>query len=261
MEVPMKEWKDNKVDDCELLLSILTISFNQYAYLKDNLNTMSKYMASNNVEHIIIDPGSTDGSRELIAEYESSHENVTVVFEEDFGPADGLNKGLSLAKGKYIGVINSDDFYLPDSLDYVLKVSTKKNSEDILLGNGYVLENGVLSWVEVRKLRLRNFSLGNPVIFQPSMFFRRDFLNKNLIAFNSNNKTCWDAELILDMLICGASQFMINTGIGVFRIHLESLSGSNHNKAQYAIDFDRLRTTAGIKRVNLIDRIMDRLNP
>jgi glycosyltransferase involved in cell wall biosynthesis len=257
----MKGWEEVKGDNCEFALSVLTISFNQYAYLKDNLNTMSKYVASNMVEHIIIDPGSTDGSRELISEYGTNHENVTIVFEKDFGPADGLNRGLSLARGKYIGVINSDDFYLPDSLDFVLKVSAKKKSEDILLGNGYVLENGVLSWVEARKLRLRNFSLGNQVIFQPSMFFRRDFLNKNCVSFNADNKTCWDAELILDMLRCGASQFIIKSNIGVFRIHKESLSGSSHNKSQYAIDFDRLRTTAGNKRVNLIDRVMERLSP
>jgi hypothetical protein len=93
------------------------------------------------------------------------------------------------------------------------------------------------------------------------MFFRREFLNKNALTFNSNNKTCWDAELILDMLICGANQLTVKSAIGVFRIHNESLSGSEHNKAQYVIDFERLRTTAGIKRVNLIDRVMDRINP
>lgn len=261
MKLQMGKFKGEKDNDFEYALSILTISFNQRKYLEDNLNTMSGYVASNNVEHIIIDPGSTDGSRELIKKYVASHKNVRFVFEKDLGPADGLNKGLALAKGKYIGVINSDDFYLLDSLALVLQVSANQNSEDILLGNGYVLENGTLTWVGVKKLRLRNFSLGNQVIFQPSMFFRRDFLYKHNIVFNTENKTCWDAELILDMLISRANQLLIQTDIGVFRIHPESLSGSDRNDTQYAIDFDRLRARAGYKRVNLIDRLADKLSP
>ena len=59
------------------------------------------------LEYIIVDPGSTDGSRELISSY---GDQIIKVFQTDQGPADGLNQGFARATGDIYGFINSDDY-------------------------------------------------------------------------------------------------------------------------------------------------------
>jgi len=75
------------------------------------------------VEYIIVDPGSKDGSRELIDSYGN---RIIKVYEPDNGPADGLNKGFMRATGEVYGFINSDDFLLPNALKQITQFFLQK---------------------------------------------------------------------------------------------------------------------------------------
>ena len=77
----------------KMKLSVVTISFNQKDFLEDCIRSVLEQKTSMEVEHIIVDPGSTDGSRDLI---DSFGDRVIKVYEKDVGPADGLNKGFSI---------------------------------------------------------------------------------------------------------------------------------------------------------------------
>ena len=97
-------------------ISVITISYNQSQFLERAILSVLN-QEYENLEYIIVDPGSTDGSRDIIAKYKSSFSHI--VFEPDQGAADGLNKGFSLASGDIFGFLNSDDMLLPRSLSEV----------------------------------------------------------------------------------------------------------------------------------------------
>ena len=96
-------------------ISIVTISYNQEKYLRECIESILNQKDCE-LEYIVVDPGSTDGSRELI---ESYGDRILHVFERDNGPADGLNKGFAKATGDIYGFINSDDYLLPQALHHI----------------------------------------------------------------------------------------------------------------------------------------------
>jgi glycosyltransferase involved in cell wall biosynthesis len=88
-------------------LSIITVCFNSVDTIADTIDSVAEQNYPN-VEHIVVDGGSTDGTRELISASPSvSH----YLFEPDKGIYDAMNKGISLASGEIIGTLNADDFY------------------------------------------------------------------------------------------------------------------------------------------------------
>ena len=98
--------------------SILTASLNSMPTIWDNLESM---MSQNfkDFEHIVIDGGSDDGTLDILEKFKNAY-NLYWISEPDGGIADALNKGLSIAKGRYIIVIQADDRLLdPDTLEKV----------------------------------------------------------------------------------------------------------------------------------------------
>jgi glycosyltransferase involved in cell wall biosynthesis len=100
-------------------ISIVTISFNQGKFLRQCIDSILT-QTDCDVEYIVVDPGSTDGSRALI---ESYGDRIIKVFEPDEGPADGLNQGFKCATGEIYGFVNADDYLLPGSLKHVNRIA------------------------------------------------------------------------------------------------------------------------------------------
>ena len=98
-------------------VSIVTISFNQAKYLERAIISVVEQNYSN-IEYIVVDPGSTDGSREIIEKYRSKI--TIVILDPDKGPTDGLNKGFAAATGDIYAYINADDALLPGAVKSVV---------------------------------------------------------------------------------------------------------------------------------------------
>src|ERR1700728_3477743 len=123
-EVPMK-------------FSVVTISFNQRQYLEEALRSVLTQDYPE-IEYIVVDPGSTDGSRELIKSF--ANQLARVVFEPDRGAADGLNKGFQHASGDILGFLNSDDVLLPGAMRSVAQAFAQNPDCDIVMGNGFIID-------------------------------------------------------------------------------------------------------------------------
>ena len=89
-------------------ISIITVAYNSAATIADTLASVAA-QTHPDVEHIVIDGGSTDGTQALLAR--AGGHLAAVVSEPDRGIYDAMNKGLGLATGEVIGLLNSDDFY------------------------------------------------------------------------------------------------------------------------------------------------------
>ena len=211
-------------------ISIVTISYNQGKFLRSCIESVLSErdkLAEIGVKlnHIIVDPGSTDGSRELIESYD---DKVVKLFEKDNGPADGLNKGFSKADGDILGYLNSDDILLSGSLVKVAKFFKKHSkSTDVICGAANLIgpNNEVYRVLYSDRYSPLAYAYSGCVMIQPSSFFKRDiYLKTN--GFNENNKTNWDGELFVDMAQQGAKFKTITDVLSGYRVHDESITGT-----------------------------------
>lgn len=107
------------------LVSIITVSYNSEATIIDTIEGVLNQSYSN-IEYIIVDGNSTDTTLSIIQSYESAFEKKGFIYkwisEPDKGIYDAYNKGVKLAQGDIIGIINSDDWYTPNAVEEVEKV-------------------------------------------------------------------------------------------------------------------------------------------
>ena len=102
-------------------ISIITITFNSAKTLLRALESVQS-QTYKDIEHVIVDGASTDGTRELIEAYAKKHKNVRWVSEPDEGIYNALNKGIRMATGDAIGFLHSDDvFYSTDSVAHIAR--------------------------------------------------------------------------------------------------------------------------------------------
>lgn len=209
-------------------LSVVTISLNQGQFLEQCMRSVVSQRASLKyigveLEYIVVDPGSTDESRAII---ESYGDDIIKVFDQDEGPADGLNKGFAIASGDIFCYLNADDFFLDGAFVEAINVF-RKSKCDIFYGHGWIVdESSVVSHRCLsHKFSLRQYALGNAVVMQQATFFKkRAFEIAN--GFNSKNRVSWDGELLVDMVLKGCSHKRINKSFASFRVYNASISGS-----------------------------------
>lgn len=232
-------------------ISIVTISFNQRAYLRACIDSILSQEGCD-LEYIVVDPGSTDGSRELI---ESYGDRIVRVFEPDAGPADGLNRGFACATGDIYGFINSDDYLLPGALAAVTAFFLAHPANVFMTGHGFSeVEAGVRQRVYPNKLTPNVMLHRADILFQQSTFFPAALYRK-AGGFNVGNGTCWDYELFLKFLLGGATHHVIDRDLAVFRLHQGSISGSGRLEDRYFRDLDTIfEATFGRKR-GAVDRV------
>ena len=129
------------------LITIITTVLNNEKYLQECLDSLhnQKYK---NYEHIIIDGGSTDKTIDIIKKNENKIDFW--ISEKDRGIYDAFNKGMSLARGEFIGFLNSDDIYYSEStLSYVVETFDKNENTDFIFGpvkKHWALLHGYQPW-------------------------------------------------------------------------------------------------------------------
>src|ERR1700691_3409482 len=102
----MRYFPSRKMRISDPMISIITPSFNQGAYMEQTIQSVLNQHCGR-VEHIVVDGGSADDTVDILKKYP----HLIWVSEKDRGQADALTKGLALAKGDIIGWVNSDDYY------------------------------------------------------------------------------------------------------------------------------------------------------
>jgi glycosyltransferase involved in cell wall biosynthesis len=119
------------------LISVVTVVYNGAAHLEQAILSVIG-QGYGNVEYIIVDGGSTDGTLEIIAKYA---ERIDCwVSEPDSGIYDAMNKGIALAGGELIGLLNTDDYYEPDALQWVAERYISERTAGVYYGNHYLLQ-------------------------------------------------------------------------------------------------------------------------
>lgn len=237
----------------DVKISVVTISYNQAQFLERAICSILN-QSYKDIEYIIVDPGSTDGSKEIIEAYRPRI--ARVILEPDAGPVDGLNKGFRYATGDIYCFLNADDELLPGALEKVASYFSTHPEVDVVCGHGYIVDeyNYIIRKAFSDSFSVRRYIYGGAAMLQQSTFFKRDTFRK-VGGFNPENKTCWDGELMLDFGLHHLNIKVINDFLSVFRIHQSSITGTGRLNEQYQREQNRLFRKAKNRDKRWFDRL------
>ena len=183
-------------------ISIITPSLNCENLIQKTLNSVNE-QRNIETEHIIIDGKSEDGTLEVLSEYKNEYDHITVLSEEDKGLYDGMNKGIQLATGDIIGILNAGDFYAnPNVLEQVASVFHNNDIDSVYGDLVYVKEDNkdkiVRFWKSGELNRSKFYKGWMPP--HPTFFVRKSVYCKYGL-FNTDLKISADYELVLRLLL------------------------------------------------------------
>ena len=180
-------------------ISIVTVVWNNKESIRDAINSVLSQTYID-IEYIIVDGASTDGTIEIIQSY---GDKISMFKSEpDNGLYDAMNKGITLATGDIIGILNSDDFYLDKNLLSEVMSEFKNKEIDCLYGD-LVYVNAINTSKVIRYWKSKEFKNG---LFQkgwhpahPTFFVKKECYKK-FGLFNTKLKISADYELMLRFL-------------------------------------------------------------
>ena len=176
------------------LVSIITVVYNGEKFLEETIQSVIS-QTYENVEYIIIDGGSTDGTLDIIKRYEDKIDYW--ISEKDKGIYDAMNKGIDVASGEIIGLINADDWYEKDTINTVVKNYLGDKNFDIFHGNlNYINKSEKIYKPNFshRKMLLQGMSL-----YHPTCFIKRSTYKDE--KFDANYQLVADYKLIFSMML------------------------------------------------------------
>lgn len=221
-------------------ITIVTPSYNQGQFIEETIRSvlLQNYP---NLEYIIIDGGSTDNSVSIIKKYEPW---LTYwVSEPDRGQSHAINKGLERATGELSAYLNSDDVLVESTL-FAIAATYLNSDSDVFYGHAYITNarSKIRSISTAQPFSLEHYKYELHQINQPGSFWRHKAWQE-IGAFNEENKTCMDGEFFLNLFHREYKFCRLDFPVSYFRIHMNSITGSDRSKLVYEQDHRRLLKT------------------
>lgn len=204
-------------------LSIITPSLNQAAFIERTLRSVLD-QGYENLEYIVVDGGSTDGTQEIVERY--ADRLAYWVSEPDRGQTDALNKGLARATGDIVAYINSDDYYLPGAFDAAVSVL---GQSDALWAAGSARfvdpdDNETEVWSpELPPKRRYWWVIGPWGVPQAATFWRREVFER-FGRFREDMHYVFDTEYGIRLALAGQLPALIDGELAVRVVHPEAKS-------------------------------------
>lgn len=218
------------------LVSIVTITFNLIKNNRDKtiiecLDSV-KNQSYPNIEHLIIDGGSTDGTLELIKSYDTENK-LKIYSEKDEGIYDAMNKGIEKASGKYIVFLNSDDFYCRDNAILEAVELLEKKELDYLFGDAKAMtEDGKETFwkADINKLPYAmNYC-------HQTLFVKTEVMRK-LGNFDLSYKISSDSDIMIKLYSNNYKYDILRNPYIMYRLGGLSSEQSNQSKLDHSESF------------------------
>lgn len=230
-------------------ISIITPSYNQGTFIRE---TIESVLSQNypNLEYWVIDGGSTDDTVSILKSYGSQ---LHWISEKDNGQTDAINKGLARVTGDIIAYLNSDDIYLPGTLEMVATTFIENPQALWISSDGLIINargREIQRFVRLYKTILRFvgsawlLAIANYIV-QPSTFWRAR-VHAHIGQFDTSLRYCMDYDFWLRLSKYATPHFLARP-LACFRIHGESKGGAQFEK-QFIEEYEvaRRHTTNGV---------------
>ncbi len=194
-------------------ISILTATFNAVRHVEEAIRSVVTHDYAN-IEYIVVDGASNDGTVEIIRRYEEGIHRF--ISERDDGISDAFNKGVRLATGEIVGIVSADDALLPGALKAVAGSYVAHHQPDVIHGNVLTLDpsSGQLS-VGRPDVTLRTAFFGQPLRHGATFVTKRAYDRYGL--FDHKYKCAMDYDLILRMIVANARFAYVNCQLALIR--------------------------------------------
>ena len=240
---PDKQSPNTRINNSEKklpLVSVVTPSYNQGRFIK---KTIESVLAQSypNIEYVVIDGGSTDGTVEILQTYGDQLEWVS---EPDNGQTHAINKGMAIVRGEILGYLNSDDILLPDAIKHVVEFFQKYNNCDMVYGNAdYIDKEGDVTG----SYKTADYSfdrlLKDCMVCQPAAFWRRRIAEK-IGPFNEQLDYAMDYDYWLRIAKASGNIYFLPKKLACSRIYPETKTRSARTKIYNEI-FEVCKNNAG----------------
>jgi glycosyltransferase involved in cell wall biosynthesis len=221
-------------------LSIITPSFNRAEMIAAAIESvlLQNYP---NFEHIIVDGGSTDNTLDVLAKYP----HLKVMSQPDQGIYDALNKGIGIARGEYIGFLNTDDYYVEGAFSEVVNLFERMHS-DAIAGRAQLfrqMRDGTNSVIHLTKLLTEQrlwaeLTYGDPA-FNAWFFRRRVFAQ--IGNFDTSYRIIADRDFLIRFALSDLPHTHLEKVIYCYRVHDNSLTFSRNISGFSRIADENLR--------------------
>jgi glycosyltransferase involved in cell wall biosynthesis len=183
------------------MISIITPVLNGERHIGICIESVLKQNYSP-IEHLIIDGKSTDGTMAIVKKYAAKYGHIRWISEKDHGQSNAMNKGIGLAKGQIIGILNIDDYYQPGVLNRISNIFKTLPGASLLVGNCNVWNSsGELLYVNrPRRLKVEDLLMGwrvNPHPVNPSAYFYHKSLHDIVGPYDENEHFALDVDFLL----------------------------------------------------------------
>jgi glycosyltransferase involved in cell wall biosynthesis len=225
------------------MLSIITPVCNGKQFIEDCIQNVIN-QNSVNIEHIIVDGGSSDGTMEIVELYAAQHRHIRWISERDRGQSDAMNKGVALAQGEIIGFLNVDDYYEDNILDRISEIFANLTQPSFVVGNCNVLnESGDVVLVnKPKKMKLKDLVVIprlNPAPCNPSAYFYHKSIHAIVGLYSLEEHYAMDLDFILRVVRVANSVYFDEVW-GNFRLHkatktAQDIDAGNMNARMYEL--------------------------
>jgi glycosyltransferase involved in cell wall biosynthesis len=214
------------------MLSIITPVYNGEKFIAGCIECVSTQNCPR-IEHIIVDGGSTDRTVQILRESAKTHPQLRWISEPDRGQSDALNKGISMTRAEYIGILNVDDFYEPGALSRVVGIIKNLPDPHFIVGACNILTAGDKLWFVHRPkiLRFENLMVDDerwPVPLNPAAYFYPKAVHDVVGPYSLEEHQVMDLEFIL-AVVQAIEPLYVDVVLGNWR-HIEGTKTFNSMK-------------------------------
>ncbi|OCG03223.1 glycosyltransferase [Gilliamella sp. wkB112] len=211
-------------------VSIVVPVYNVERYLRQCLDSIINQSLTN-IEIICVNDGSTDSSLSILQEYASKDSRIYVIDKPNRGYGHSMNIGFQQCTGRYIGIVESDDFAKPEMFETLFKVALE-NELDIVRCHFYTFKqrNGVIKKID--SYQMKSGTLINPKndlspFFQwPAVWaniYKRTFIEENKLSFlETPGASYQDTAFSFKVYACATRLMLIDNALIYYRIHEQS---------------------------------------
>ena len=203
------------------MISVITPVYNGERFIESCIKVVIDQNCPD-IEHVIVDGGSTDNTVEIIKQYAQKYPHIRWISEKDKGQSDAMNKGIVMARGEILAILNVDDYYEPNVLNRVAEIFQTLPEPSLLVGNCNLWnDDGEIFEVnKPAKLKFTDLLLGwkiNPFPANPSAYFYHTSLHQIIGNYAVDDHDAMDLHFLLKTVQVATVKYVDETW-GNFRV-------------------------------------------